>query len=110
MVDREVRRPKTLPADAAASRYRITFRDSTAQKSWDILATQRRTDMTECWDHLAYRALENVRRKCKPLVGRFAKSGLRQFTVGPKQRVWYRVAGTHVTIVDVHRAHPKGTE
>lgn len=39
-----------------------------------------------------------------------AKSGLRQYTVGPKQRVWYTVAGKVVTIREVHRTHPKATE
>ncbi len=71
---------------------------------------QRKTDMSECWDHLALRALEDLPRKCKPLVGRFAKSGIRQYTVGPKQRVWYTVAGNTVTIREVHRTHPKGTD
>lgn len=75
-----------------------------------MLARERKTDMTECWDHLAYRAAEDVPRKCKPLVGRFAASGLRQFTVGPKQRVWYTISEDTVTVRDVHRTHPKATE
>lgn len=66
--------------------------------------------MTECWDHLAYRPAEDVPRKCKPLVGRFAKSGLRQYSVGPKQRVWYQISGRDVTIREVHRTHPKATD
>lgn len=110
MANREVPRPKAPPVEAAPAKYRIVFRDSAAQKSWDILAGERRTDMTECWDYLAYKATEDLRRKCKSLIGRFAKSGLRQFTLGPKQRVWYQVAGTEVTIVEVYRTHPKGTE
>lgn len=75
-----------------------------------MLLRERKTDMTECWDHLAYRAAEDVPRKCKPLVGRFARSGLRQFTVGPKQRVWYTISDDEVTIREVHRTHPKATE
>ena len=110
MPDREVERPRPLPADAAPAKYRIVFRDSAARKSWDVLVGQRRTDMTECWDHLAHNAPQDLRRKCKALVGRFAESDLRQFTVGPKQRVWYRVTGKQVTIVAVHRTHPKATE
>ena len=110
MPDREVPRPKGPPADAAPARYRIVFRDSAARKSWEVLAGERRTDMTECWDHLAYNATQDLRRTCKALVGRFASSGLRQFTVGPKQRVWYRVTGTQVTIVAVYRTHPKTTD
>jgi len=66
--------------------------------------------MTECWDHLAYRAVEDVLRKCKPLVGRFARSGLRQCSVGPKQRVWYTISGGEVTIREAHRTHPKATD
>lgn len=110
MADREVPRPKLPPDDAAPAKYRITFTDSAAKKSWDVLARERRTDMTECWDHLAYNAKQDLPRKCKALVGRFAASGLRQYTVGPKQRVWYGVAGTRVTIVTVHRTHPKATD
>lgn len=75
-----------------------------------MLVRERTTDMTECWDHLAYKAVEDVPRKCKRLVGRFTKSGLRQYTVGPKQRVWYRVSGSEVTIREVHRTHPKATD
>lgn len=110
MADREVPRPRPRPADAPAARFLIVFRDGVARKSWDILARERRTDMTECWDHLADRATEDLRRRCKPLVGRFATSGLRQFTVGPKQRVWYRVEGNVVTVIVVHRTHPKATD
>jgi hypothetical protein len=66
--------------------------------------------MTECWDHLAYQAVVDVPRKCKRLVGRFATSGLRQYTVGPKQRVWYTVSGKEVTLREVHRTHPKATD
>ena len=110
MPDREVERPRPLPADAPASKYRIVFRDSAARKSWDVLVSQRRTDMTECWDHLAYNAPQDLPRRCKALVGRLAASGLRQFTVGPKQRVWYRVTGKQVTIVAVYRTHPKATD
>lgn len=107
---RDVPRPR--PADPAASptNYTIRFRDSAAEKSWNVLAHERTTDVTECWDHLAYRAVEDIPRKCKPLVGRFAKSGLRQYTVGPKQRVWYTVSGSEVTIHEVYRTHPKATE
>lgn len=74
------------------------------------MARQRRTDMTECWDHLAYRAAEDVPGRCKRLVGRFARSGLRQYTVGPKQRVWYTISGSEVTIQEVHRTHPKASD
>lgn len=107
---REVARPRPADPGAELTRYAITFRSSAAQKSWDILVRDRRTDMTECWDHLAYRAHEDLPRVCKPLVGRFARSGLRQYTVGPKQRVWYTVSGRQVTIRDVHRTHPKATD
>ena len=62
------------------------------------------------WDHLAHRAVEDLPRKCKPLIGRFANSGLRQYSVGPKQRVWYAVSGREVTIRAVHRTHPKATD
>ena len=110
MASREVHRPQPLPTDAVPARYRIRFRDTAAKKSWDILVRERRTDMTEYWDHLAHLAEEDVPRKCKPLVGRFAKSGLRQFSVGPKQRVWYSIAGRQVVIREVHRTHPKATD
>lgn len=86
------------------------FLDRSTQKSWGILVRERKTDMTECWDHLAYQAVQDVPRKCKPLVGRFAGSGLRQYSVGPKQRVWYTIAGSEVTVHEVHRSHPKATE
>ena len=66
--------------------------------------------MTECWDRLAYNATQDLPRTCRSLVGRFAGSGLRQCTLGPKQRVWYRVAGTRVTIETVHRTQPKATD
>ena len=66
--------------------------------------------MTECWDHLAYQAVQDVPRKCKALVGRFAASGLRQYSVGPKQRVWYTIFSNEVTVQEVHRSHPKATE
>lgn len=110
MASREVRRPQPLPADAPPVRYDIRFRDTAAKKSWDVLVRERGTAMAECWDHLAYRAAEDVPRTCKALVGRFAKSGLRQYSVGPKQRVWYEVSGREVTIREVHRTHPKATE
>lgn len=110
VASREVRRPRSLPADAPPARYAIRFRDGAAQRSWDVLVRERRTEMTECWDHLAYRAVEDVPRKCKPLVGRFARSGLRQYSVGPKQRVWYTISGGEVTIREVHRTHPKATD
>lgn len=110
MASREVRRPQPLQLDAAPAQYDVRFRDTAAKKSWDVLVKERMSDMTECWDHLAYRAAEDLPRKCKPLVGRFAKSGLRQYTVGPKQRVWYDVSGRDVTIREVHRTHPKATE
>lgn len=110
VASREVRRPQPLPASAPAARYDIRFRDTVAKKSWDVLVRERRTDMTECWDHLAYRAVEDLPRKGKRLVGRFAKSGLRQYSVGPKQRIWYEVSGHSVTIREVHRTHPKATD
>lgn len=110
VASREVRRPQPLPADTPPARYAIRFRDTAAKKSWGVLVRERKTDMTECWDHLAYRAAQDVPRKCKPLVGRFAKSGLRQYSVGPKQRVWYTISGREVTIRDVHRTHPAATD
>lgn len=110
MASRPVPRPTVAPNDVAPARYSIEFQDGAAQKSWQILVGQRKAAMTECWDHLAADALVDLPRKCKPLVGQFAKRGLRQYTVGPKQRVWYAVAGRTVTIRDIHRTHPKGTD
>ncbi len=110
MASREVRRPQPLPSDAPPTRYELRFRDTAASKSWGVLARERKTDMTECWDHLAYRADEDIPKKCKALVGRFAKSGLRQYSVGPKQRVWYSISGRNVLIRAVHRTHPKPTD
>jgi len=110
VASREVHRPQPLPADAAPIGYGIRFRDTAAKKSWDVLVRERGTNMTECWDQIAYRADEDIPKKCKPLVGRFAKSGLRQYTVGPKQRVWYTTSGSEVVIREVHRTHPKATD
>lgn len=110
VAEREVARPKPLPPDSPPPRYRVVFRDGAARKSWDVLVRERGTDMIECWDHLAFRAPEDLPRRCKALIGRFSASGLRQFAVGPKQRVWYRVSRREVTIVTVHRTHPKQTD
>lgn len=110
MARREAPRPRPLGTEATPVAYEIRFRDTAARKSWDLLVRERTTDMTECWDHLAYRAAQDLPKKCKPLVGRFAKSGLRQYSVGPKQRVWYSISGREVTIHATHRTHPKLTD
>ena len=110
MARRPAPRPLLAAPDAAPPTHTIEFQDRPAQQGWEVLVGRRKTDMTECWDHLANSPHLDLPRKCKALVGRFARSGLRQYTVGPKERVWYTVEGKIVTIRDVHRTPPKETD
>ncbi len=110
MPRRPVERPEPLPEGQAAPAFDLVFSGSKAEKSWRVLLRERRTELRECWDHLAYRPAVDLPRRCGGLAGRFKKLGVRQYEIGPKQRVWFVIEGDTVRIVAVWRSHPKATD
>lgn len=110
MARRPVERPDPLPVGQAPPAFDLVFANSKAEKSWRLLLRERRTELRECWDHLAYRPAVDLPRRCGGLAGRFRERGWRQYEIGPKQRVWFVVEGNAVRIIAVWRSHPKATE
>ncbi len=110
MARRPVARPEPLPVGQAPPAFDLRFANSKAEKSWRLLLRERRTELRECWDHLAYSPAVDLARRCGGLAGRFKALGWRQHEIGPKQRVWFVVEGNAVRIIAVWRSHPKETE
>jgi hypothetical protein len=107
---RPVERPDPLPVGQPSPTFELVFANSKAEKSRRLLLRERRTELRECWDHLAYRPAVDLPRRCGGLAGRFKELGWRQYEIGPKQRVWFIVEGNAARIIAVWRSHPKATE